>query len=399
MAGRILLITDGAAAVAYGPALLQRLRDDRYTVRVAPTGYEGASALAFVSEAGWSAFSGHPCMAIERLGHDDFAAADAIVLAPVSMAVASVFLRGRALPLLQGAARPVLVAPALLAAQAADDALRRDFMAAAAALPPQSAVLWPHQGEVVRLAAMGEVAASPVETLAEAIHAALDPHPLAGRRVLLTAGPTVEDFDPVRFVSNRSTGKMGVALALAARRAGAQVTLIHGPLSAHLPRVEGVLAVPVRSAAQMHQAVMDRHRGMDLAILCAAVADFRPVEYAMNKIKKADGVGLVMPLERTRDILAELGAIPRNERPYLVGFAAESNDVRDNALGKLWRKHCDMLCCNDIKAPGCGFATDTNQIVLYFADGSTSSLPMLSKMEAATKIVAIAAGRMAAESR
>jgi phosphopantothenoylcysteine decarboxylase / phosphopantothenate---cysteine ligase len=386
MAGRILLITDGPAAVTYTPALLQKLREDGFTVQVAPTAYDGVSALAFISELALSAMSGHPCLAIDKLNLETLKKAEAIVLAPLTTMVMDIFLLGKAYALLKEAARPVIVVPAtMLNAEQGNNATRYD--SALAGLPRGSRILWAKENEKLSLGAMGELAIASVITVNEAVYAALETPRLAGKHVLITAGPTVEDFDPVRFISNRSTGRMGVALALAACRAGACVTLVHGPLAIAIPRVLGLSCVSVRSAQEMYDAVMAKHSEADIAILCAAVADFRPDQCAENKIKKADGIGLIMHLERTRDILAELGSIPQEERPFLVGFAAESNDVRDNASGKLYRKHCNMLCCNDIKAPGCGFAVDTNQITIYYADGKITTLPMLSKMETASRII------------
>ncbi len=385
MAGRIILITDGPAAVTYTPALLQKLREDGFTVQVAPTGYDGVSALAFISELALAAMSGHPCLAIDKLDLAVLKKADAIVLAPMTPGVMDIFLRGKAYSLLKDAGRPVIAVPATTQCDA--NQLSSQYESAIDGLAHGSCIICAQERETIAMGAMGNLAIAPVVTVCEALHAALTRQSMAGVRVLITAGPTIEDFDPVRFISNRSTGRMGIALALAARRAGAQVTLIHGPLAVAIPRVDGIDCVSVRSAQDMYDAVMQNYRAAAIAILCAAVADFRPSQCAENKIKKADGVGLVMNLERTHDILAELGALPASERPFLVGFAAESNDVRDNATGKLYRKHCNILCCNDIKAPGCGFAVDTNQVTVYFADGRVTTLPMLSKIETAKRII------------
>lgn len=395
MAGRILLITDGIAALSYTPALLQLMRREGMTVRLSPTGYDGASALTFVSELAWAGLSGHPCFPIEHLDLKALREAEAVVAAPVSLPVLKVLLRGSTLQLLQQAARPVILVPALLPDAAADAAVRAEVEEQAAMLPPGSAVLWPNADETIPLGAMGSLAVIPPETTLELAAGAVSSRPLSGMRLLLTAGPTVEDFDPVRFISNRSTGKMGTAIALAACRMGANVTMIHGPLAVKIPRLPALSRLPLRSAQQMYEAVMAHYTAADIAVLCAAVADFRPVEYAVNKIKKDGNAGLVMPLERTCDILAALGELPRQQRPFLVGFAAESNDVRDNAVGKLCRKHCDMLCCNDIKAAGCGFATDTNRVDIYRADGTVESLPLLSKMETANRILKAAAAELA----
>ena len=220
------------------------------------------------------------------------------------------------------------------------------------------------------------------------------PQDFAGKTVLVTAGPTVEDIDPVRFITNRSSGKMGVAIAWAAAVRGARVLLVHGPMTAEVPDFPGLEKFPVRSAQQMHDVVRDHWQAAQVAVLCAAVADFRPDHYVPQKIKKIAGEGMVLALERTPDILAELGALPRH--PFLVGFAAESDDVEINALNKLRKKHCDLLCANDIRKPGSGFAGDTNQITIYAPDGTVKALPMLSKQAAAQCLLEEIAKRLAA---
>ncbi|MBP5301165.1 MAG: hypothetical protein J6Y80_07135 [Victivallales bacterium] len=215
------------------------------------------------------------------------------------------------------------------------------------------------------------------------------PQDFAGKTVLVTAGPTVEDIDPVRFITNRSSGKMGVAIAWAAAMRGARVLLVHGPMAAEVPQWPAVEALPVRSAQEMHDVVREHWQEAQVAVLCAAVADFRPDHYVPRKIKKIPGEGMVLSLERTPDILAELGAMPRH--PFLVGFAAETDDVEINALNKLRKKHCDLLCANDIRQPGCGFAADTNQITVYAADGTVHRIPMMAKREAADEILKLVA--------
>lgn len=223
------------------------------------------------------------------------------------------------------------------------------------------------------------------EAACQAVAACVTPQDLAGASVLVTAGPTCEDLDPVRFLSNRSSGLMGVALALAAWRRGAAVTLIHGPLQTAVPCLPGLQAIPVRSARQMHAAVMADGPAHTVAILCAAVADFMPAHCAERKIKKGEGAGRVLELVRTPDILAALGALPR--RPFLVGFAAETHDVHAHAADKLRRKNCDLLCANDVAEPGSGFGVATNRITLFARDGSVTPLPLLAKAAAAERVL------------
>jgi len=223
------------------------------------------------------------------------------------------------------------------------------------------------------------------EAVCETVAAVASRQDLAAQAILVTAGPTAEDIDPVRFLTNRSSGLMGVALALAAWRRGAAVTLVHGPLQVAVPRLPGLETVPVRSAREMHAAVMGRIGTQAAAILCAAVADFAPAHCEERKIKKAEQGGRTLELQRTPDILAAVGALPR--RPFLVGFAAETHDLEAHALEKLRRKNCDLLCANDVTEPGSGFAVATNRITLFARDGSVTPLPLLSKGAAAEQIL------------
>ena len=205
---------------------------------------------------------------------------------------------------------------------------------------------------------------------------------LAGQHVLVTAGPTVEDIDPVRFISNRSSGKMGYALAAAALDRGARVTLVSGPVKLAPP--VGVEFVPVRSAAEMFQAVLDRFAAATVIIKAAAVADYRPARPAARKIKK-DASPLTLELEQTEDILTELGR--RKGDRVLVGFAAETNDTVEHARQKLITKNADLIVANDVTQPGAGFDVDTNTITLVRADAPPLMLPRLTKAEAAERVL------------
>lgn len=205
---------------------------------------------------------------------------------------------------------------------------------------------------------------------------------LAGLRIVVTAGPTREALDPVRYLTNHSSGKMGYAIARQAANRGAQVVLISGPSSQPAP--PDVTVVPVQSAREMFAAVQRHYRQADAVIKAAAVADYRPKTVAAQKIKKTEG-DLVLTLERNPDILAWLGQ--HKDGQILVGFAAETNDVEQNALGKLQRKHLDLIAANDLTKAHSGFAGDTNQITLYGADGSVTALPVLSKEAAADRLL------------
>ena len=220
-----------------------------------------------------------------------------------------------------------------------------------------------------------------VEQIADVVNT-LRPQDLAGMRFVITAGPTRESIDPVRFLTNHSSGKMGYALARQAAYRGADVVLISGPTHLNVPF--GVTMIPVTSAQQMFEAVQAHFQDADVIIKSAAVADYRPKTVAAQKIKKTDG-DMVLELERNADILAWLGEHKTTQ--LLVGFAAETNDVAENALGKLARKHLDFIAANDVSAAHSGFGKDTNQVTLYGADGSTVALPILSKDETANRIL------------
>jgi len=208
---------------------------------------------------------------------------------------------------------------------------------------------------------------------------------LAGRRVLVTAGPTFEDLDPVRFVGNRSSGRMGYALAAEALRRGAAVTLVTGPT--HLTPPHGAETITVRSAAQMHAAVMARAADQDAVIMAAAVADYTPADPAARKVKKIEG-DLTITLTRTRDILADVSRLPSRAQgvPVLVGFAAETHDVVAYAQGKLERKAVDLVVANDVSRAGVGFDVETNAVSIVSKTG-VEDVPLQSKSAVAARIL------------
>jgi phosphopantothenoylcysteine decarboxylase / phosphopantothenate---cysteine ligase len=229
--------------------------------------------------------------------------------------------------------------------------------------------------------------AEPVDIVETARFILGRPGPLAGRSVVITAGGTLEALDPVRVLTNRSSGKMGVALAQAARDAGARVILIHAPLAIPIPA--GVEAVAIRSAVEMRDAVFSVLDQTDVLIGAAAVADFRPAEAALQKIKKGIADELIVRLVRNPDILAEVAAY-RNEhdRPRLVvGFAAETQDLLQNAHAKIVAKNLDMIVANDVSEIGTGFGSDDNRVILIYKDGKQEMLPLLPKAEVAERVV------------
>ena len=212
-------------------------------------------------------------------------------------------------------------------------------------------------------------------------HLAL-PHDLTGKRILVTAGPTQESLDPVRYLTNHSTGKMGYAIARMAMLRGAEVTLISGPTSITPPPF--VTVVPVVSAQDMFEAVAAHSPACDWVIKAAAVADYTPADYSDDKVKKKDG-DLSIPLKRTQDILQYLGD-HKQPGQFLCGFSMETRDMLENSRAKLEKKHVDMICANNLKVAGAGFAVDTNVLTLITADG-VEELPLLSKEEAACRIL------------
>ncbi len=209
------------------------------------------------------------------------------------------------------------------------------------------------------------------------------PKDLKGEKIVITGGPTQEPIDPVRFITNRSSGKMGYALAKMARRRGAEVILITGPVSLPLPRTD-LLWVPVHSAEEMREAVFAHLEGSSVVIKAAAVSDYRPKLTSEKKIKKGSSEYL-LALERTKDILEELGKKKGNR--ILVGFAAETEDVTENAKKKLLEKNLDLIVANDLTKPGAGFGSDTNQVKIFYPSGQVKDLPLMTKEEVAQAIL------------
>jgi len=374
LAGATIVVGVGGGIAAYKAAELVRLFDKAgATVRVVMT----ARAQAFVGPLTFQALTRHPVFTDlfslteeATIGHIQLAdAADLVVVAP---ATANVIAR--------------------LAAGMTDDALTAVCLATRARVllaPSMNVHMWQHpltQANVRRLVDVagyqvvgpgdGFLAcrwtgpgrlAEPAD-IVEAAALMLARQDLAGRKVVIDAGPTHEPIDPVRYLGNRSSGKMGFALAAAARRRGAAVTVIAGPTA--LPDPVGVEVVRVETAREMQVEVARAAVGADAMILAAAVADFRPRTPAAQKLKRGElGKRAAIDLVENPDILAGLGAARRGNRPVLVGFAAETRDVVANATRKLAAKRCDLVVANDVAEPGSGFGTDTNRVTLVGADG------------------------------
>ncbi len=222
----------------------------------------------------------------------------------------------------------------------------------------------------------------PAEIVQEVLDYFFETQSLQGKKILVTAGGTEEALDPVRFLGNRSTGRMGYAIAEAAVRRGAEVVLVSGPTSIPVPA--GVRAIKVRSAREMEQAVLSEYDSVDAVIKSAAVADYRPKEISSQKIKKSDGE-LTLTLVRNPDILYELGQ--RKKHQVLVGFAAETNDLETYARKKLEKKNLDFIVANDVSAKDAGFGTDTNRVQIFYRDGREESQPLMSKAKLAGLIL------------
>jgi len=373
---------------------VRRLRERGAEVQVVMT----AAAREFVTPTTFQAVSGRTVRtdlwdpaAEAAMGHIELARwADAVLIAPASADFLARLASGRADDLLAtlclATEAPIAVAPAMNHVMWANQATRANVaqLAARGVL-----VLGPAAGDQ----ACGEEGLGrmlePLE-LAEQLAALLaGGGELAGRRVLITAGPTRERLDPVRFISNRSSGKMGFAVAQAARAAGAEVVLVSGPVSQPTP--PGVRRIDVESAADMLAAVLRELPGTHVFISTAAVADYRPVRAAHQKIKKTSDT-LEVSMERTPDVLATVAARP--ERPFVVGFAAETESVEQNARAKLMRKNLDMIAANEV-GDDKAFDCDENQLIVL-ARGARYELGRAGKLALARGLVSLIASELAA---
>ena len=388
---RILLGVSGGIAAYKSCELVRRLRDLDAEVRVVMT--EGATH--FVSPTTFQALSGQAvrvslwdAQAEAAMGHIELARwAERVLVAPASADLLARLAHGMADDLLTtlclASAAPLYLAPAMNQQMWAHPAVQANI----ATLRQHGAQLL---GPAVGDQACGDVGSGRMlepHELRDALVASFGDRSLAGLKVLVSAGPTYEDIDPVRFIGNRSSGRMGFAVAEAAAQAGAEVTLVAGPVSLATPA--GVVQrIDVRSAAQMHAAVLAAAQA-DIYIGAAAVGDYRPLEVSAQKLKKHDGGELTLRLGENPDILASLSA--QTAHPFLVGFAAETHDVASYAQGKLHHKGLDMIAANQVGG-GLGFEAADNALTLYWADGAVE-LPRTSKAELARRLIAHVAER------
>ena len=381
-AKKVLLGVSGGIAAYKSADLTRRLKEAGAEVQVVMT----AGAQRFVGPLTFQALSGKPvrtelwdAAAEHAMGHIELARwADLVLVAPATADCIAHLAHGLATDLLTtlclATEAPIAVAPAMNWAMW-NNAATQDNLATLRSRNVQ--VLGPGQGEL----AEGEVGMGRMLEPAEIV-AVLDqaPRPLAGVQVLITAGPTREPLDPVRFVSNRSSGKMGFAVARAAAEAGATVALVTGPV--HLATPRDVLRVDVETAAEMHEAVMKRARHAQVFIAAAAVADYAPKRAATQKIKKKSA-SLEVKLARTPDILAEVAAL--KSAPYTVGFAAETEKLEAHAREKLTKKGLDLLAAN-LVGKGKGFDQDDNALTLYW-EGGKLELHSAPKLELARQLI------------
>ncbi|MDE4038346.1 bifunctional phosphopantothenoylcysteine decarboxylase/phosphopantothenate--cysteine ligase CoaBC [Acinetobacter pittii] len=394
----VLAVTGGIAA--YKSAILvRRLKDYGFDVRVVMT----HGAQAFITPLTFQALSGNPVhtelldpAAEAGMGHIELARwADLLLVAPASCDTLAKFANGLADDLLStvflATKSPVWVAPAMNQQMWAAKATQRNLQTL---VEDGVHVIMPDAGEQAcgdiglgRMPEPEEIARQVAGYFHQAQRAIAEKFGLlAGKRVVITAGPTREAIDPVRYISNHSTGKMGFALAAACYAAGAQVTLIAGPVSLDTPN--GVQRVNVASARQMLDVSMSSlETGCDIFIATAAVADYRVAEVAEHKIKKA-GDELNVSLVKNPDIVATIAG--QEKRPFMVGFAAETQNVEEYAAGKLVAKKLDMIACNDVSRADIGFASDENAMTVFFAESyhmKKRELEKASKQEISQQLV------------
>jgi phosphopantothenoylcysteine decarboxylase/phosphopantothenate--cysteine ligase len=413
LAGRLIAVgVTGSIAAYKAVELVRRLRDEGADVVVLMT----PSATRFVGELTFAAISNHPVeteigglLPDQRIGHIVVAdTADAIVVAPATAHwLASMAIGLAADPVTAtclATSAPVVVAPAMDGEMFAHPATQSNLATFRDAfgyriVEPEAGALASGQTGRGRLAETAAIVDAVVDVVPGAVRApdAADRPPssdtvrdadLDGRHVVISAGGTVEPIDPVRFIGNRSTGKMGIALAEAAVARGARITLVTGQISVALPAGPQILVVHAETTAEMGEAVRAAMDGADALIMAAAVADFRPREASPTKLGR--GEGLTIELQPTEDILAGVAraVAPKGDRrrPILVGFAAETGSL-DRAADKLRRKGVDLLVANDVAEEGSGFGTDTNHVWILTADGEELDLPLRSKRAVADEIL------------
>jgi phosphopantothenoylcysteine decarboxylase/phosphopantothenate--cysteine ligase len=384
---RILLGISGGIAAYKCAELTRRLIERGADVRVVMT----TAAKEFITPLTMQAVSGHPVAdslldpaAEASMGHIELAKwADIVLIAPATADLIARMAAGMGNDLLStlvlATDSPIAVSPAMNQQMYANLATQENI----ATLTRRGMNIW---GPAAGQQACGDVGMGRMLEPMDLVHrceaffllTAGEPTRLEGTSVLITAGPTREAIDPVRYISNHSSGKMGYAIADAAAQLGAKVTLVSGPVSLNAP--SHVDRISIDSAEQMHLAVMEHAQSHDIFIACAAVADFRPNHIAEQKLKKtSDEDGMTITMIKNPDIVASVAALTE-QRPFTVGFAAETQEVEKYARAKLERKNLDMICANDVSIQGQGFNSDDNALHLYWKNGN-KALPLTAKSE------------------
>ena len=393
---RIVLGVAGGIAAYKSADLVRRLRDRDFDVRVVMT----PAAREFVTPLTFQALSSNPvhCELLDEqaeagMGHIELARwADLVLIAPATANLLARLAHGLADDLLTtlclATTAPLVLAPAMNQQMWQASATRANVLTL---LDRGVSMLGPGEGDQ----ACGDIGPGRMlepEEIASRVAARFRGGALEGVEVLVTAGPTRESLDPVRFLTNHSTGKMGYAVAAAAVEEGARVSLVSGPTA--LPAPPGVDRIEVASAEEMYAEVMARAARCDIFIAAAAVADYRPARFAEQKIKKGDGPAK-LDLVRTRDIVA--GVATMDDRPFTVGFAAETESVQVHAREKLERKGLDMIAANRVGLPDRGFASESNALSVLWRDGGHQDLGLAPKAELARSLVGLVAERYRAE--
>jgi phosphopantothenoylcysteine decarboxylase/phosphopantothenate--cysteine ligase len=390
---RVAVGVTGGVAAYKAAELVRRLQQEKLEVEVVMT----RSAREFITPLTFAALTGRKVIT-EMFGAENAATAN------VESAIEHIAVATRIDALVVAPATADFLAK--MAGGIADDFLSTLYLATKAptiVAPAMNVQMWEHpatQENIARLRSRGVRVVDPeegylacgmsgagrlagIEAIVRAVTETLGlRRDFEGQTALVTAGPTCEDLDPVRFLTNRSSGKMGYALAEAALRRGAEVVLISGPVALDPP--QGLEFVPVRSSAEMRRAVVERLPAATVVLMAAAVADYRPSAVLSEKIKRGTSP-LALELEPTPDILAEVGR-SKGDR-IVVGFAAETSAVAENARAKLLRKGADLVVANDVTEPGAGFDIDTNIVTLISRDGRETPLPRMSKCEVANRVL------------
>jgi phosphopantothenoylcysteine decarboxylase/phosphopantothenate--cysteine ligase len=384
----VILGVTGGIAVYKAVELLRELVKREANIQVVMTKH----AMEFVAPLTFQSLSGnrvvHDLFELEwtnEIGHIALAdAADIMVIAPATANIIGKIAHGVAddflSTLVMALTRPLVLAPAMNTKMWQNPIVQENLDTL-----KRHGYTWvePGTGDLA-CGTHGQGRMAEVCDIVEHMQDLLSVKDLVGSRMVITAGPTVEGVDPVRYITNRSSGKMGYAIARMARRRGADVVLVSGPSLLSPPRKD-VLFIPVKSATDMRNAVFDHYKDCTVLVMAAAVADFRPKDVFVQKVKKGKDDTYLMELEKTPDILKELGSV-KGDR-ILVGFAAETENIIENAEKKLCSKKADLFVANDVSQPGAGFEVDTNIVTILSRGGKRKNLPLMTKDDVANIIL------------